>query len=86
LHNFVIDQDEDDDFCNDPKSVDVIAMDESPLAWGCLPTVEPLETIPGTSTIHDSILRHVKKNGYHRPAENVERRELELHELDPALM
>jgi hypothetical protein len=86
LHNFVIDQDEDDDFGNDPKSVDVIAMDDSPLAWGYLPTVEPLETIPGTSTVRDAILAHVTRNGYRRPAENVERRELELHELDPPLM
>lgn len=64
----------DDDFCDDPKSVNVIAMDDSPLAWGYLPAVEPLETIPGTSTVRDAILRHVSRNGYRRPAENVERR------------
>jgi hypothetical protein len=61
-------------------------MDKSPIAWGYLPTVEPLETIPGTSTVCDSIVRHVKKNAYHRPAKNVECLELELHELDPPLM
>jgi hypothetical protein len=53
---------------------------------GYLPTVEPLQAILGTSQIRDTILRHVSRNGYRRPAENIERRELELLELEPPLM
>lgn len=43
------------------------------------------QIIPGMSTIPDAILRHISKNGYRRPAENVERRELELNELEQPL-
>lgn len=88
LHNFVIDHDSDDHF-NDEEDDDdfqIVAMEGSPLGWGYLPTVEPLQAILGTSQIRDTILRHVSRNGYRRPAENIERRELELHELEPPLM
>jgi hypothetical protein len=89
LHNFVIDQDSDDDFVIDEDEWDdleIETMEGSPLGWGYLPTVEPLHTIPGTSMVRDAIVRHVSRNGYRRPAHNVERRELELHELEPPLM
>jgi len=90
LHNFVIDQDSDDDFDEDDESNHyqnrIKVMDQSPLGWGYLPTVQPLETIPGTSRTRDAIVRHVSRNGYRRPAENVERRIRELHELEPPLM
>ena len=89
LHNFVIDHDSDDHFDDEEDEDDdfqIATMEGSPLGWGYLPTVQPLQTILGTSTMRDSILRHVSWNGYRRPAENVERRELELHELEPPLM
>jgi hypothetical protein len=89
LHNFVIEQDYDDDYCIDDdewNDLEIKTMEGSPLGWGYLPTVEPLQTIPGTSMVRDAILRHVTRNAYRRPAHNLERRELELHELEPPLM
>jgi hypothetical protein len=89
LHNFVIDNKDDDDFTAD-NSLDgpnIRAMSESPLGWGYLPTVEPLETHPGTSQTRDAILRHIHRNGFCRPQRNLEQREIdrgdlcELHEL-----
>jgi hypothetical protein len=88
LQNFVIDQDL-DDFDDEEEEDDdfqIVTMEGSPLGWGYLPTVEPLQTIQGTSQVRDQILGHISRNGYRRPAENVERRELELHELEPPLM
>lgn len=93
LHNFVIDQDWEDDFDEDCHNGDdltsacrIAPMEGSPLGWGYLPTVEQLETIPGTSRTRDAILQHVAQNGLRRPAANVERRRQELHEMEPPLM
>lgn len=89
LHNFVIDHDFDNQSDNeedDDVDLQIVAMEGSPLGWGYLPTVEAFQPIPGTSTIRDAILRHVSRNGYRRPPENIQRRELELHELEPPLM
>jgi hypothetical protein len=98
LHNFVIDQDSEDDFEEDDEDdegndvvhyqtiLDLISMNGSPLGWAYLPTIEPLVAIEGTSRTRDAILAHISRNGYRRPAENVERRLQELHELQPPLM
>ena len=98
LHNFVIDQDSEDDFEEDDEDdegddvvhyqtiLDSISMNGSPLGWAYLPTIEPLVAIEGTSRTRDAILTHISRNGYRRPAENVERRLQELHELQPPLM
>lgn len=93
LHNFVIEQDWEDDFDEDCQNGDdleaklqIKAMPGSPLGWGYLPTVEPLVTIPGTSRTRDVILRHIAESGYRRPAHNVERRREELYEMEDPLM
>ena len=57
LHNFVIEQDW-DDFDDDEfdTTYQIEPMEGSPLGWGYLPTVEPLQAIPGTSQTWDAIL------------------------------
>jgi hypothetical protein len=70
------------DSCDEPIYPEIVMA----VGWGYLPTVEPLQTIQGTSQVREQILGHISRNGYRRPAENVERRELELHELEPPLM
>jgi hypothetical protein len=94
LHNFVIDQDRDDDFDEDCHNGDQLEatlyiqpMDQMPLGWGYLPTVKKLDTIPGTLRMRDyAILRHVAENGYCRPSHNVEHHREELYEMDDPLM
>jgi hypothetical protein len=94
LHNFVIDQDWDDDFDEDCHNGDQLEatlyiqpMDQMPLGWGYLPTVKKLDTIPGTSRMRDyAILRHVAENGYRCPSHNLEHRHEELYEMDNPLM
>jgi hypothetical protein len=81
LHNYVIDNKEDDSATDTSlEGPNIRAMSESPLGWGYLPTVEPLETQPGTSQTRDAILRHIHRNGFCRPKRNLEQRE-ELHEI-----
>ena len=93
LHNFVIEEDRADDFDEESYNADnfenvlkIKKLPESPLNWGYLPTVEPLESIPGTSRTREVILQHVAENGYRRPSHNVERRRQELYEMDEPLM
>jgi hypothetical protein len=88
-----IDQDCDDDFDEDCHNGDQLEatlciqpMDKSPLGWGYLPTVEKLDTIPGTSRTRDAILRHLAENGYHCPSQNVEQHHEELYGIDDPLM
>ena len=87
LHNFVIDNKE-DDFCVEDWSLDgpnISVMTGSPLGWGYLPTVQDLQTIPGTSQTRDAIMRHIQRNGFSRPQRNLEQRQIaqecELHEV-----
>jgi hypothetical protein len=81
LHNFVIDN-KDDDFIAGTSldGPNIRVMSESPLGWGYLPTVEPLEAHPDTSQTRDAILRHIHCNGYCRPRPNLEQQE-GLHEI-----
>jgi hypothetical protein len=73
LYNFVIDN-KDDDFIADTSldGPNIRVMSESPLSWGYLPTVEPLEAHPGTSQMRAAILRHIHRYGYCRPQRNLE--------------
>ena len=61
-------------------NLEIIAMKDSPLGWGYLPTVEELVPIPGTSQTRYIFLRKVTREGLRRPAHNVERKRLELHD------
>ena len=49
---------------------------------GYLPTVEKLDVMPGTSVIRDAILERIANMGLQRPPGNIERKRLELHELN----
>jgi hypothetical protein len=93
LHNFVIDNKE-DDFSDEDWTLDgpiIGAMADSPLGWGYLPTVEELQMHPGTSQTRDAIMRHIRRNGFSRPQRNLEQQkqqidndideDYELHEL-----
>jgi hypothetical protein len=79
LHNFVIDRQlgrqgiVQVDVEEDPQ-LEIIAMPDSPLGWGYLPTVEELVPIAGTSQTREIVLRKVTREGLRRPAHNVERR------------
>ena len=81
---FVITEDyefDDDDKFDECAINTIEAMPGSPLGWGFLPTVEPLQPILGTSWTRDAIVQHVSHCGYWRPADNVEHQVQELHEL-----
>jgi hypothetical protein len=88
LHNFCIDnnntpyEDPDEQF---ESAMSIQPMDNSPLGWGYLPTVRPLEHMQGHSQTRQVILGHIKSLGLRRPPANIERRrqsrELELHEI-----
>jgi hypothetical protein len=88
LHNFVIDQDWEDDWSPDDEVTSgtgehqIQSMTGSPLGFGYLPTVQPYKAIPGSSLIGSSILAFIETMEYRRPAHNVSRREL----LDFGLM
>jgi hypothetical protein len=93
LHNFVINNDSDDNFDEDCYNGDqledvlkITPMPGSPLNWGFLPSVKPLVPIPGSSRTRKVILQHVAESGYRRPSHNVERRRAELYEMDDPLM
>ena len=93
LHNFVINNDSDDNFDEDCYNGDqledvlkITPMPGSPLNWGFLSLVEPLVPIPGSSRTREVILQHVAESGYRRPSHNVERRRAELYEMDDPLM
>jgi len=92
LHNFVINQDWEDTFDeidNDDKldiACQIEPLESSPLGWGYLPTVWPLEAIPGTSRIRDVILGHIAESGYCRPDHNIECCCQELHDMEMPLM
>ena len=84
MHNFVINEDcefDDDKEFDDYAFGAIEAMAGSPLGWGFLHTVEPLQPILGTSQTHDAIMQHVSHCGYWRPADNAEHQVQELHEL-----
>jgi hypothetical protein len=88
LHNFVIEnnntpyEDRNEEF---ESAMSIEPMDNSPLGWGYLPTVRPLEHMQGNSQTRQVILDHIKSLGLRRPQANIERRrksrDLELHEI-----
>ena len=53
----------------------IIPVPTSPLGWGYLPTVEPLHvpSVPATSKVYDAVLGMVSRNGFGRPAHNIEK-------------
>ena len=77
LHNFVITVDS----RKDASSDSILLASGSPLIWGYGPTAEKLNPIPGTSQVHDIILSQVLWYGLRRPALNIERCIVELHEI-----
>ena len=85
LHNFVINRqlgkEEFVRHVTKDCNLEIIAMQDSPLGWGYLPTVEELVPIPGTSQTRDIVLRKVTREGLRRPTHNVERRRLDLHDI-----
>ena len=93
LHNYVIDENKvDKDISGLPGSdeaddiqeilAEITPVYNSPLGWGYLPTVEKLDVMPGTSVIRDVILERIANMGLQRPPGNIERKRLELHELN----
>jgi hypothetical protein len=82
LHNFVIDQDRDEeDLETDALEDEIVPLAESPLQWGYLPTVEKLDPPGGTSQTREAILGKLTREGLRRPAANVERRRKELQDM-----
>ena len=77
LYNFVITVDSRKDAITDL----ILVASGSSLNWGYYPTAEKLNPIPGTSQVHDIILRQVSQYGLRRPALNIERRRAKLHEM-----
>jgi hypothetical protein len=61
---------------------DILGNPDSPLGWGYLPTVEPLELEPGTSVVRDVIVGRLGQLGMHRPSTNVLARQVELHDIN----
>jgi hypothetical protein len=94
LHNYVIDKnkvDEDisglsgSDEADDIHEIlaEINPVYNSPLGWGYLPVVEKLDVMPGSSSvIRDVILERIANMGLQRPPANIERKRLELHELN----
>ena len=66
--------------CDDEQFSSIQSMAESPLGWGYLPTVEPLELQPGTSVVRDVIVARLGQMGMHRPPHSELQRQLELHD------
>ena len=93
LHNYVIDENKVDkdisglsgsDEADDIQEIlaEITPVYNSPLGWGYLPTVEKLDVMPGSSVIRDVILERIANMGLQRPPGNIERKRLELHELN----
>jgi hypothetical protein len=82
MHNYVLDckaqEDEEEGPMDEPE---IHAMPGSPLGWGYLPTVEDFISLPGISHTRDAVLRKITREGFRRPAHNLERRALELEDL-----
>ena len=80
LHNYCIDM-RPNDLCSEID--EIIPVPTSPLGWGYLPTVEPLQValVSGTSKVHDAVLGMVSQNGFGRPAHNIERHRQELQDI-----
>jgi hypothetical protein len=79
LHNYVINEDgQDEDYLETIRRL--VPMPNAPFGWAYLPIVEKLDVIPGSSQIRDIIVRHIRKNQFRRPPQNIARRRQELHE------
>ena len=81
LHNYCIDT-RSHDLCSEID--EIIPVQASPLGWGYLPTVEPLQiaSVSGTSQVCDAVLGMVSQNGFGRPAHNIEQQRQELHDIN----
>ena len=86
LHNFYLSEGKIDNqismLSDDGQFNSIQSMAESPLGWGYLPTVEPLELQPGTSVVRDVIVARLGQMGMHCPPHNKLRRQLELHDIN----
>jgi hypothetical protein len=81
--NFLLnckEEEAEDEDCPDDKP-EIHVMVGSPLGWGYLPTIEDFNSLPGTLHTRDTVLRKITREGLRRPAHNLERRRLELHDL-----
>ena len=76
-HNYVITEDGDDNIC--PADIPPYQIRH----W-VGDTYQPWRHlwIPGTSQVRDIIVRKIRRDGLLRPAENVARRQQELHQLE----
>ena len=81
LHSYCIDT-RPHDLCSEINKI--IPLQASPLGWGYLPTVEPLQiaSVSGTSQVRDAVLGMVSQNGFGRPAHNIEQQRQELHDIN----
>ena len=63
---------------------EIMPVPTSPLGWGYLPTVEPLQvaSVSGTSKVCDAVLGMVSQNGFAQPAQNIERHRQELQDIN----
>ena len=63
---------------------EIIPAPTSPLGWGYLPIVEPLQvpSVSGTSKVCDAVLGMVSENCFGRPAQNIERYGKDLQDIN----
>ena len=85
IHEEELDAKEAEDAGNKAETTEpeIHVMLGSPLGWGCLPTVETSDALPGTSPTGDAILRKIARHGFRRPTHELKRRRVELHEVGP---
>jgi hypothetical protein len=66
---------------NNSGCPEIHPVENSPLGWGYLPTVEEFIPLPGTSHTPDIVVQTNTWNGFGQPQYNLERRQRELHEI-----
>ena len=83
LHNFHLREDNTAgmDLSDDAILNEIRPRRGSRLGWGYLPTVEPIERIPGTSLIRDVIIDRIGQLGLRRPTRNLLANRPELYEI-----
>jgi hypothetical protein len=83
LHNFCLREDYSAGIDLNDESIlkEIRTRQESPLAWGFLPTLEQLRPIPGSSLMRDVIIDRIGQLGLRRPTHNLLANRPELHNI-----
>ncbi len=83
LHNFCLREDYNAGADLNVESIlkEIRIRQESPLAWGYLPTVEKLRPIPGSSLMRGVIVDRIGQLGLRRPTHNLLANRPELHNI-----